>query len=247
MSFTFDYSKLQGRGRGGYGLERGDGRGSVITSRGGFSSGLGRGRRTLMDDEEGDLGGIDYEEEQVKPATGAASGDDEIDPLDAFMQGVEKEVQGKSKAEAEEDVDPLDAFMQGVENEVKASTVARVQRTDLQQEEEDDDNLTSFLERSRKTGVQVIDGNNSDDDVYATAKALDDAEEEEEAAQVEHQAKRKGFVLPSVDHSKVEYEPFDKDIYSERGDLSKQTEAEIAEVRKKLNVSCHGVRPVWTV
>ena len=51
-------------------------------------------------------------------------------------------------------------------------------------------------------------------------------------------------VLPPLDHSQIEYEPFRKKFYSEHVDITKMTNEEVDAFRKELDVQISGNSPV---
>lgn len=88
--------------------------------------------------------------------------DDEPDPLDAFMSGINNEVSDAqaSKAASElvqqvDEVDPLDAFMSGVNNEIKqkANEPQKAQRCDS---DDDDDTMMSYLKARKEKATKVL-------------------------------------------------------------------------------------------
>lgn len=42
--------------------------------------------------------------------------------------------------------------------------------------------------------------------------------------------------LPPIDHSEIDYEDFEKNFYEEHEEVSKLTDAQVAELRKKLDI-----------
>jgi len=189
--------------------------------------------------------------------------------------------QGLSDCESE--VDPLDAFMNGIESEVKDDVV----RTAMPSKPSNDPSKQAISwDEIQKMGSQEQAGNNDDedgeDDNFAKAflnaiqeeqaeeerlveeekKALAEAEakararakeksntgrfdednedeywvdvEEEENKYLEMLKKRKlSKELPEVDHTKIEYEPFERDFYIEAQEIKKMSEEELTKFREK--------------
>lgn len=153
--------------------------------------------------EDTDLDNIDYDEHD---AAGGGNnnndgGDDEIDPLDAFMEGIHEEMKAAPPPKAKE---KLDKYKDDV----------------------DDDPMESFLKAKKDVGLQLAAdalhaGYNSDEEVYAAAKAVD-------AGLVEYDSddnpivvdKKKIESIPALDHSDIDYEPFNKDFYEEKPSIS---------------------------
>ncbi|KAL0371551.1 UNVERIFIED_CONTAM: DEAD-box ATP-dependent RNA helicase 24 [Sesamum angustifolium] len=111
-------------------------------------------------DDDADLDNIEYAEdrdtsEDAVPHNnnGVAADEDEIDPLDAFMEGLQEEMKSAPPPKAKE---KLDRYKDDVE----------------------DDPMESFLKAKKDVGLQLAAdalhaGYNSDEEVYAAAKAVD--------------------------------------------------------------------------
>lgn len=119
------------------------------------------------------------------------------------------------KMDEDEEVDPLDAFM-----------------NDLEKPEQDDmPNLA--IGKGRKNERQVF---NSDDEagLDAVGNGADDL--------LAIAAKRKKKEIPTVNHGKMQYEPFRKNFYSESIELSEMTPEDVEALRADLdNIKCRGV------
>ncbi|KAG8389570.1 hypothetical protein BUALT_Bualt02G0242900 [Buddleja alternifolia] len=188
-------------------------------------------------DDDGDLENIDYADDRdtsndAVPDNndGAAAGDDEIDPLDAFMEGLQEEIKAAPPPKAKE---KLDKYKDDVE----------------------DDPMESFLMAKKDLGLQLAAdalhaGYNSDEEVYAAAKAVD-------AGMLEYDSddnpvvmdKKKIEPIPALDHSLIDYEPFNKDFYEEKPSISGMSEQDVADYRKSLAIRVSGFdvpRPVKT-
>ncbi|PHT59837.1 DEAD-box ATP-dependent RNA helicase 24 [Capsicum baccatum] len=182
--------------------------------------------------EDTDLDNIDYDEHD---AAGGGNnnndgGDDEIDPLDAFMEGIHEEMKAAPPPKAKE---KLDKYKDDV----------------------DDDPMESFLKAKKDVGLQLAAdalhaGYNSDEEVYAAAKAVD-------AGLVEYDSddnpivvdKKKIESIPALDHSDIDYEPFNKDFYEEKPSISGMTDPEVNEYRASLAIRVSGFdvpRPIKT-
>lgn len=86
--------------------------------------------------------------------------------------------------------------------------------------------MESFLRAKKDAGLALAAdvmnaGYNSDEEVYAAAKAVDagmmDYDSDDNPIVVD---KRKIEPLPPLDHSTVEYDPFNKDFYEEKPSVS---------------------------
>nr|CAD1833571.1 unnamed protein product [Ananas comosus var. bracteatus] len=93
---------------------------------------------------------------------------------------------GRSGGDADE-IDPLDAFMEGINEEIRAPPPppppppppgAAKEKVDRYEGEDDDDPVESFLRAKKDVGLALAAdalhaGYNSDEEVYAAAKAVD--------------------------------------------------------------------------
>ncbi|KAL8191972.1 hypothetical protein R6Q57_028093 [Mikania cordata] len=154
------------------------------------------------------------------------------------------------------EIDPLDAFMEGIHEEMRAPppTTAK-EKADKFRDDEDDDPMVSFLRTKKDVGLTLASealhaGYNSDEEVYAAAKAVD-------AGMLEYDSddnpivvdKKKIEPIAALDHSLIDYEPFNKDFYEEKPSISGMSEQDVAEYRKNLAVRVSGFdvpRPIKT-
>ncbi|KAJ5995435.1 Pre-mRNA-processing ATP-dependent RNA helicase prp5 [Penicillium waksmanii] len=112
--------------------------------------------------------------------------------------------------EEEENVDPLDAFMSGL-----AATAPPKKKVGV-----------SFAKKKAHQ-PQAMFGD--DEDVSITAVGEEDADDVLAMAN-----KKKKKEIPTVDHKKVEYEPFRKQFYHEPSHLADMSEEEVANLRHEL-------------
>lgn len=158
-------------------------------------------------DDDADLDNIEYAEDRdasddIGPNNNGAAGDeDEVDPLDAFMEGLQEEMKAAPPPKAKEKLDKY-------------------------KDDDEDDPMESFLKSKKDLGLQLAAealhaGYNSDEEVYAAAKAVD-------AGMVEYDSddnpvvvdKKKIEPIPALDHSSIDYDPFNKDFYEEIPSIS---------------------------
>ncbi|XP_074580631.1 DEAD-box ATP-dependent RNA helicase 24-like [Curcuma longa] len=156
--------------------------------------------------EDADLDNIEYEQTDAadRPTLGGGGGDDgDVDPLDAFMEGIQEEIRAPPPASAK----PKD-------------------RGDKYDGEDEDDPVESFLRSKKDAGLTLASealhaGYDSDEEVYAAAKAVD-------SGTIEYDSddnpivtdKRNIEPIPALDHSTMDYEPFNKDFYEEKPSIS---------------------------
>ncbi|KAG2693309.1 hypothetical protein I3843_08G085800 [Carya illinoinensis] len=154
----------------------------------------------------------------------------------------------KNEEDANEEIDPLDAFMEGIQEEMRsAPTPKPKEKAERYKDDEYDDPMESFLLAKKDLGLTLASealhaGYDSDEEVYAAAKAVD-------AGMVEYDSddnpvvvldkKRIEPILP-LDHSEIEYEPFNKDFYEEKDSISGMSEQDVAEYRKSLAIRVSG-------
>ncbi|KAL6525902.1 DEAD-box ATP-dependent RNA helicase 24 [Orobanche minor] len=188
-------------------------------------------------EEDADLDNIEYADDRdtsnhvvSTSNNGASCGEDEVDPLDAFMEGLQEEMKAAPPPKAK---DKLDKYKDDVE----------------------DDPVEIFMKAKKDLGLQLAAdamqaGYNSDEEVYAAAKAVD-------AGMIEYDSednpivldKKKIEPLAALDHSSIEYEPFSKDFYEENPSISGMSDQDVAEYRNSLAIRLSGFdvpRPIKT-
>nr|XP_010938236.1 DEAD-box ATP-dependent RNA helicase 24 [Elaeis guineensis] len=174
--------------------------------------------------EDHDLDNIDYDQSDAPDRLpDAADGDGEIDPLDAFMEGIHEEIRAPPPASTK----PKD-------------------KVDKYRDDDEDDPVESFLRAKKDVGLTLAAdalraGYDSEEEVYAAAKAVD-------AGMIEYDSddnpivvdKKKIEPIPALDHSTIEYEPFNKDFYEEKPSISGMSEQDVADYRKSLAIRTSG-------
>lgn len=185
--------------------------------------------------EDHDLDNIEYDEERDGGNDSAAAapdgaGGDEIDPLDAFMEGIHEEMKAAPPPKAKE-------------------------KAEKYKDDEDDDPMESFLRAKKDVGLTLASdalhaGYNSDEEVYAAAKAVDAGliEYDSDDNAVVHD-KKKIEPIPPLDHSSIDYEAFNKDFYEESASISGMSEQDVVEYQKSLAIRVSGFdipRPIKT-
>lgn len=155
----------------------------------------------------------------------------------------------------DDEIDPLDAFMEGIHEEVKkAPEKPRAKVEEL--EDEDDDPVESFLNARRDAGLSLAAealhaGYDTDEEVYAAAEAVDKGllqYDSDDNPIVTFDKKKMDLVAP-LDHTEIDYEEFRKDFYEESAAISGMTEEEASSYRQSLAIKVSGFdvpRPVKT-
>lgn len=163
--------------------------------------------------EDTDVDNIEYDDNEAEEASGNG---DNVAGAGAGAGGGE-----------EEEIDPLDAFMEGIHEEMRAPPPPKPkEKVDKYRDDEEDDPMESFLKAKKDVGLTLAAdalhaGYDSDEEVYAAAKAVD-------AAMVEYDSddnmliveKKKIESIPALEHSSIDYEPFNKDFYEEKASIS---------------------------
>eukprot|EP00850_Spirogloea_muscicola_P012567 SM000082S22809 [mRNA] locus=s82:13116:16227:- [translate_table: standard] len=149
--------------------------------------------------------------------------------------------------------------MAGIHQEVsdagKTPVPPKPARDDLELEE--DDPVADYFNARRDAGLSLAAeamqaGYNSDEEVYAAARAVDAGSVEydsDDQAVVVLDKKRAIEPLPPLDHSLVDYEPFAKDLYEEHAEVAAMADAEVVQLMTELGIRVSGFdvpRPVRT-
>ncbi|KAJ9696679.1 hypothetical protein PVL29_008746 [Vitis rotundifolia] len=182
--------------------------------------------------------------------------DHDLDNIEYDDRDEHGEVAGGGGEVDDGEIDPLDAFMEGIHEEMRAPPPPKVvEKAEKYVDDEDDDPMESFLRAKKDTGLALAAdvmhaGYDSDEEVYAAAKAVD-------AGLIEYDSddnpivldKKKIEPIPALDHSSIDYEPFNKDFYEEKDSISGMTEQDVTEYRKSLSIRVSGFdvpRPIKT-
>lgn len=154
--------------------------------------------------------------------------DTDVDNID-FDNNVNDNNNNISDVGNSEEIDPLDAFMEGIHKEVSEAPPPKPkEKLDKYRDDDDDedDPMESFLRAKKDVGLALASdalraGYDSDEEVYAAAKAVD-------AGMIEYDSddnpvvidKKKIEPLIALDHTEVDYEVFNKDFYEEKPSIS---------------------------
>ncbi|KAH7537539.1 hypothetical protein FEM48_Zijuj03G0103800 [Ziziphus jujuba var. spinosa] len=156
---------------------------------------------------------------------------------------------GDASADGDEEIDPLDAFMNSMvlpEVEKLNNAVDPLIIVDGTSGSKDKDNMVDKSHTgqprkvSNKSMGRIIPGEDSDSD-YGDHENEDDAVEDEDDDEFMKRVKKtKAEKLSIVDHSKIDYKPFRKNFYIEVREISRMTSEEVAAYRKQLELKIHG-------
>jgi ATP-dependent RNA helicase DDX46/PRP5 len=175
-------------------------------------------------DEDDNEQGEDEDEDAMEAARAAAEQRSRAERTeDTAMADVTADASNIAEAmneDEQEEVDPLDAFMQDLVPVAKPTFKSqKSMKTKLQQPE-------AMFNDDEEMGLTAMDEDNPDSIMAMAADKV----------------KKKKKDIPTVNHSKMNYEPFRRNFYSESIDLSELTEDEVALLRMELdNIKVRGV------
>jgi len=177
-------------------------------------------------DEDGkDSGAMDVDLKDGGDGTDGCADmeEDEIDPLDAFMNSmVLPEVAKLESAAAVVDTAPA----AGVDDKNGKSAKDAVSNGDKK--------------GPRRAMGRIMQGDDSESD-YDDADDEGAGEEDEDDEEfIKRVKKTKAEKLAIVDHSKIDYQPFRKNFYIEVKDITRMTSEEVVAYRKELELNVHG-------
>ncbi|KAH0552279.1 ATP-dependent RNA helicase DDX42 [Cotesia glomerata] len=142
--------------------------------------------------------------------------DSEEDPLDAFMAGIDAEVQRNNKAalaSTAEDSEKQDKSYKGVRQDID--------------EEDNEESYYRYMEENPTAGLQQEE---SDTEI----------EYDEDGNPLAPPRKKEIDPLPPIDHSEIEYELFEKNFYNVHEDIACLTKSQVDELRKTLGIRVSG-------
>ncbi|XP_028131448.1 ATP-dependent RNA helicase DDX42 isoform X1 [Diabrotica virgifera virgifera] len=141
------------------------------------------------------------------------------------------EMMQKKNVEDDED-DPLDAYMAGIEQQVHRESLQKSEptqgiRNDLE-EEDVEESYYRYMEENPNAGVPQTDDDHPE------------VEYDEDGNPIAPDKKKIIDPLPPIDHSTIEYQPFEKVFYEEHSDINELTDEQVKELRKVLDISVTG-------
>ncbi|KAE8671969.1 DEAD-box ATP-dependent RNA helicase 42 [Hibiscus syriacus] len=157
---------------------------------------------------------------------------------------------GNEVAVDEDEIDPLDAFMNSmVLPEVEKLSTAVTDSPpsgnngNLKNEKKDglsNGGLLQPKKGSNKALGRIIPGEDSDSDYGDIENVEDNLEDEDDDEFMKRVKKTKAEKLSIVDHTKIDYKPFRKNFYIEVKEISRMTPEEVTACRKELELKIHG-------
>ena len=161
----------------------------------------------------------DDEEDEQQAAVKNESAEEEIDPLDAFMEGIQQEVKRDEKKN---------------KNSQKPAAKKEAIRYDIDQEDVEE-SYYKYMEENPTAGL-------------GTLPSTGDDENEDEIMDYDADGnpiyKKTKYIdpLPPVDHSQIVYPSFSKNFYIEHEDIAKLGYLQVKDLRTKLNVKVMGAK-----
>ncbi|KAM0876084.1 hypothetical protein ACQ4PT_036410 [Festuca glaucescens] len=155
--------------------------------------------------------------------SGPAMEEDEIDPLDAFMNSMVLPEVAKLES-APTATASVPAANAGDKNDksVKSAT------------------SNGDKKRAMKAMGRIMQGDDSDSDYDDADNDEAGSDDEDDAEFIKRVKKTKAEKLVIVDHSKIDYQPFRKNFYIEVKDITRMPADEAAAYRKLLEIKVHG-------
>lgn len=150
---------------------------------------------------------------------GTNDSDDDDDPLDQFMAGIEQQVQKEKVRSQKREEREADS----------GSTEAKGIRTDID-DEDDEESYYRYMEENPMAGVRD-DGSDIEIDY------------DEDGNPIAPPKNRNIDPLPPIYHSEIEYEKFEKNFYVPHEDISSLSESQVVDLRRTLGVKVSGPEP----
>ncbi|XP_012871449.1 PREDICTED: probable ATP-dependent RNA helicase DDX46 [Dipodomys ordii] len=153
--------------------------------------------------------------------------DDEDDPAEAEKEGAEME---------DEELDPLDAYMEEVKEEVKKFNMRSVKGGGGNEKKSGPTVTKVVTVVTTKKAVADSDkkkGELMENDQDAMEYSSEEEEVDLQTALTGYQTKQRKLLEP-VDHGKIEYEPFRKNFYVEVPELAKMSQEEVNVFRLEM-------------
>ncbi|CAM8969013.1 unnamed protein product [Rhodiola kirilowii] len=149
----------------------------------------------------------------------------------------------------EDDIDPLDAFMNSMVlpeveklNSISTPSILSGGSNEKKDQEKNDTKKNGEQPiRSTSRGIgRIIPGEDSDGDYGDLEDDGNASEDEDDEEFMKRVKKTKAEKLTIVDHSKIDYPPFRKNFYIEVKEITRMTAEEVFAYRKELELKIHG-------
>ncbi|CRK90017.1 CLUMA_CG003742, isoform A [Clunio marinus] len=167
-----------------------------------------------FDEDDATEENLEYIPAEGSPATKQQSDSDEEDPLDAFMAGLEK---AESKEKQMKESLPTSS------TSIPSNKGVRADIDDM----DDEESYYKYMEDNPMAGV-------------TEENSGDELEYDEDGNPIAPSKKRFIDPLPSIDHSEIEYQHFEKNFYVIHEEIAKLTKNQKDELRHKLGIKVTG-------
>lgn len=145
------------------------------------------------------------------------------------------------KDDSDSEEDPLDAFMAGIDAEVKKNNQVQPGEESRKEEkikgfradiegEDDEESYYRYMEENPTAGLQQED---SDQEI----------EYDEDGNPIAPPRKKEIDPLPAIDHSEIQYEPFEKNFYNVHEEIASLSKQQIEDLRNTLGIKVSGPAP----
>ncbi|KAL0924043.1 hypothetical protein M5K25_004847 [Dendrobium thyrsiflorum] len=202
------------------------------------------------DDEEADA--VKYENDadgdEVAKDVGSGQNDANSDVMDIDYENRGAVSNGVDVADGEDEIDPLDAFMNSMVlpevEKLQSAESAPVKSVDakLGSQERNKEGFSNGIQ-SKKGVKNPLGRILPDEDSAPEDEDLGNevpSEDEDDEDFMKRVKKTKAEKLSIVDHSKIQYSPFRKNFYIEVKEIAKMTPDDVAAYRKQLELKVHG-------
>uniref|UniRef100_A0A0E0I7H0 RNA helicase n=1 Tax=Oryza nivara TaxID=4536 RepID=A0A0E0I7H0_ORYNI len=194
------------------------------------------GKKWTLDGEESDEEGNQEDGKKSDDNGGSGAGAMDVDVPNGGDNA------NGANAMDEDEIDPLDAFM----NSMVLPEVAKLEsmpaaNVDDKNDKSAKDAVTNGDKKGpKKVMGRIIQGEDSDSDYADDEDDEGGSEDEDDEEFMKRVKKTKAEKLAIVDHSKIDYQPFRKNFYIEVKDITKMAAEEVAAYRKQLELKVHG-------
>ncbi|KAH8385507.1 hypothetical protein KR200_004669 [Drosophila serrata] len=141
-----------------------------------------------------------------------------------------------SKQDSDSDEDPLEQFMAGINQQVekeKRQQQPKSQSQAIRGDIDDEDDEESYYRYMKENPTAGLRDDGSDQEV----------EYDEDGNPIAPPKKKDIDPLPPIYHSEIEYEPFEKNFYTQHEDIAALDEDQVRELRRTLGVKVTGPSP----
>ncbi|XP_039487330.1 ATP-dependent RNA helicase DDX42 [Drosophila santomea] len=142
----------------------------------------------------------------------------------------------KKEEESDSDEDPLEQFMAGINQQVEKEKRQQAPKPPTQairgdiDDEDDEESYYRYMKENPNAGLR---DEGSDQEI----------EYDEDGNPIAPPKKKDIDPLPTIYHSEIEYEPFEKNFYTQHDDIAALDEEQVRELRRTLGVKVTGPSP----